>query len=158
MIDSLRQYLLSIVAAALICALVNGLTKKGGYSATIIKLLSGIFLTLCVVSPIIRLDLSSVTDYFAVFSYDADVFIAEGYEWTDASMYKCIKEETEAYILDKAASMEAELTVEVTLSDDSPPVPKNIVLTGRVSPYAKSKLSQLIVDDLGIPKENQVWM
>lgn len=158
MIDSLRQYLFSVVTAALVCALVNRLIKKSGSSGAIVKLLSGIFLTLSVISPVINLDFSSVADYIEAFSYDADAYVSAGNEITDASMHRSIKQKSEAYILDKAASMEAELTVEVTLSDDSLPVPTDIVLTGRVSPYAKSKLSQMITDDLGIPKENQVWM
>ena len=68
-----------------------------------------------------------------------------------------IKERTQSYILDKAQSLNAVLDVEVTLSDDEIPVPVKVCITGKVSPYARGRLENLIIEDLGIEKENQIW-
>ena len=157
MIDSIKQYLLTVITAAIISSFVNSLAGKAGSAGKIIRLLSGVVLTLCVVSPILSLNFSEVRDYIDAFSYDSAETVSVGTEYTDTALRQSIKQQSEAYILEKAASMNVELTVEVTLSEDSPPVPKDVALTGSISPYAKSRLSELIADDLGITKEHQLW-
>lgn len=155
---SLKEYILRIIAAAILCALVKTFSSKSSAVNSIVKTLCGVFLTLTILSPLVSLNLSSVTDHIYVFSADADECIETGVQLTDASVRNSIKEHTEAYIVDKAASLKAELTVEVTLSDDEVPAPYSVKLEGRISPYAKSMLTQLISDDLGISKENQTWI
>ena len=59
--------------------------------------------------------------------------------------------------MDKAESLGAELTVEVTLSDDELMVPCAVKLSGAISPYAKKVLSDTIAKDLGIQVEEQIW-
>ena len=54
--DSIRQYLLSITAAAVICAIINALSGKKGTTSAVVKLLSGLFLTLSVISPLLNLE------------------------------------------------------------------------------------------------------
>ena len=75
----------------------------------------------------------------------------------DDALRQIIKTETEAYILDKAAQFDLQLDVQVALTDDVMPVPESVQLTGSVSPYVKSRLQILISNDLGIPKEQQLW-
>lgn len=157
MIDFIQQYLLSIVAASIICGIINSLTNSKTPAGSVVKLLSGVFIIICVVSPIINVDFPSVTEYFEQFSHEAKDVAQAGFFETETSIRQSIKEQSEAYILDKAVLMNADLSVEVTLSDDELPVPTGVVLTGHVSPYTKSRLSQVIDKDLGIPKENQIW-
>jgi hypothetical protein len=45
----------------------------------------------------------------------------------------------------------------VTLSDELPPVPVEVRLSGDISPYIKTRLQSILEDDLGISKENQIW-
>ena len=68
-----------------------------------------------------------------------------------------ITDKTCAYILDKAETLRAQLTVQVILSDEELPVPERIYLTGQASPYARSMLQRLIEEELGVPKERQIW-
>lgn len=72
------------------------------------------------------------------------------------SMADIIKEETEAYILDKAADLHANLHVEVTVGEDS--LPMAVTLSGEASPYARRQIQAIIANDLGISKENQKWI
>jgi hypothetical protein len=47
--------------------------------------------------------------------------------------------------------------VEVELSDEEIPVPKTVSVTGKISPYAKKQLSEMMERELGIKVENQKW-
>ena len=156
--EHIRQYLLSIIAAAILCGLINTLIgKKGAYSA-VIRLISGLFMALTVISPVVNIQLQNFTDYVNSFSQQAGVIVnsAEAMAWEERNTI--IKSRAEAYILDKAVSMKLELDVEVTLSDTNPPLPCAVTIKGSVSPYSKEVLSSYIANDLGISKEDQLWI
>lgn len=153
----MKDYILRIIAAAILCAFVKGFTDRHTAINSIIKSLCGIFLTLTILSPLVSFKFSSVANYINMYSSDADAAVEVGTSLTNASLYGSIKTQTESYILDKAASLNTKLSVEVTLSNDEIPIPCGVCIEGNISPYAKSKLMKLIADDLGIPRENQTW-
>jgi cell division protease FtsH len=68
-----------------------------------------------------------------------------------------IKTKTQAYVLDKADSLGLDLEVEITVDNSELPVPVSVVLTGAAAPYAKARLSNIIANDLAVPKEAQIW-
>ena len=72
-------------------------------------------------------------------------------------MSAIIKDRTEAYILDKAASMGLSLRVEVILSEEEIPKPITVKLWGTVPPYTKTRLRNWMEDTLGIGEEDQLW-
>ena len=152
-----RQYLLSVTAAAILCAIVKGLTDKKGSPAALIKLICGIFLAITVLAPWTSINLSGLTDYMKSFTIDADAAAAEGADYAREETAAIIKSQTEAYILDKALSMGANLQVSVTLSEDTLPVPCAVTISGNISPYAKERLTLYIMDDLNIPEAQQTW-
>ena len=120
-------------------------------------MVSGLFLCIIAVSPMADLDLSYLTDFVETFEESAQTAVAVGTSMADDALRQIIKTETEAYILDKAAQFDLQLDVQVALTDDVMPVPESVQLTGLVSPYVKSRLLILISNDLGIPKEQQLW-
>ena len=67
-----------------------------------------------------------------------------------------IKSRVQAYILDKADSFGTSLEVEVILDQDH--IPVSVELQGNISPYARAQLTEIIEEDLGIPKEHQLWI
>ena len=153
----IKEYLLQIIVAAIICSLINVLLSKTSAVGATVKLLSRIFLTITILTPFLNMDFSHIFDSTNDISLEANAIIDEGEALSLSTLQNSIKSETEAYILNKASAMNVELTVEVTVSEDYPPVPISVKLDGRVSPNAKSKLTQLISDELGISKENQKW-
>lgn len=157
MTDSFQGYLIRVIAAAIICAIIKSFIVKPSVSGSIIKTLCNVFLVLTILSTLLNLDFNLMGDYIDDFAVSSDEAVQAGSQMQEEALRSSIKQYSEAYVLDKAASMKAALSVEVTLSNDNPPVPVSIVLEGSVSPYAKSKLIQLITDDLGISKENQIW-
>lgn len=154
--DGLRQYVIAVTAAALICGIVSGLVQNGA-AKEVIRLLCGLFLAFTAIRPMAGLDLNALLEYSFSFSGDAESTAAMGENMARQTMADIIKAESEAYILDKAAELNASVTVEITVSEDGTPIPMAAVLGGEVSPYAKQQLGRILQADLGIAKENQLW-
>ena len=153
--QQLGQYVVSITAAALICGILLSVCREGT-ARSVIRLVCGIFLTITALSPMTDL---SVPD-FSVFASD---HLAEGHAAASRGENQA-KEETqerirqhlEAYILDKASLVDAEITADILLSESG--YPETVRLAGAVSDTAKQQLQEIITNDLGIPKENQQWI
>lgn len=154
---ALREYLMQVTAAAVICGIVTAITGKKGSGASIIRLMTVLFMAMTIIGPIASLKLDQFTDYFADIQAESDAFVAAGSESSREKIGQVIKEKAEAYILDKAVPFGANIAVALTLSDGELPVPVSVRICGAVSPYAKSRLSQIIWQDLGIPMEEQKW-
>ncbi len=155
--DAIRQYVISIVAAAILCAILNSLFAEKGTPGSLMKLISGIFLAFVVIRPIADMDLTEFPSVLDIYSSDASAAVEAGENIAWEANAAIIKQQTEAYILDKAESLNAQLTVEVTLSADTIPVPTAVRLSGDVSPYAKAVLESVLEEELEIAKENQLW-
>lgn len=154
--EALREYLLSVTTAAIVCALLRRLLAGKGSAETMGKILAGIFMALTVLSPLTQLRLPPLSEL--PFSADAQQAVQAGEESARKALAERISAGAEAYILEKAAAMQATLTVRVELSGDPIPVPQRVYLQGNIAPYAKQKLQSMILQDLGINKENQVWI
>ena len=92
-------------------------------------------------------------DFSLRYMDDAEDAAAMGENLARDSMADIIKEETEAYILDKAADLHANLRVEVAVGEDN--LPAAVTISGEASPYARRQIQAMIANDLGISKENQ---
>jgi len=155
--DEIRKYILSVIIAAIVSGILINLTGKNNTRNTIIKLLSGIYLSIAVISPLIQLDVSSAGNWMNFVNSDGELIAQRGKEEADEAIAHIIKTQTEAYILEKATTLNASLEVSVTLCDSSPAVPCEVTLCGDISPYAKKVLQNQISNELGISKENQIW-
>lgn len=154
---SVRNYVISVLAAAIICSIINRWSDGKGTHAAVLKLLTGVYMTLTMLSPLIQINLARADAYFEWIAADADIAVQNGQSLARESAADIIKSQTEAYILDKAAFWELNLTVEVTLSESDPPVPRSVVLKGAVSPYAKNQMSKWLDNELGISEDHQTW-
>ena len=152
--DALRQYVISVVAGAMICGIAMSLFSKGALRQ-ILKMLCGLILSLCVLRPMMKGEIWDSFGFEDLLSDDAAQTAAMGEEYSARAIREIIKSETEAYILDKAQSLGVKVTAEVSLSPDG--VPVGVRICGSLSPYVKRDLSDDISRDLGISKENQVW-
>ena len=156
--DGIGQYLLQLTAAALVCSVVLSFFGKKGTFGAVIKLLAGIYLTLNIVSPWVQIRLDELSDFADGFSIAADAIGADGQNAARDAMTESITQNVSAYILDKAKSLDAELTVEVILDDGDIPAPCGVRISGNISPYGKQVLSNMIEENLGIPLEDQIWI
>lgn len=151
----MKQYILSVICAAVLCGIVADLAEKKGASAKILKLICGVFLSFTVIRPVTEVRLEEFSVFTADISQDA-VYAADlGQKYIDNERASIITQEVTAYILEKAADDTEELTVDVVLDGDL--IPRRITLTGEISPAERRRLEQIIETDLGIAKEDQNW-
>ncbi len=144
--EELRIYALRVIAGALLCTLVPELLSGG--AKDMVKAAAGMALVWILVSPLRSVSFS-LPELPAV---EVPVFSYED------AMVPIIKEETQAYILDKAKALGASLRAEVMVSGGSLPVPERVFLTGEVSAHQREALEAILWEDLGIAKEDQVWI
>ena len=155
--DSIKEYLLSVTAAAIVCSCIAVLFSKKGTASTLIKLLCGVFLSLAVLKPVVNISLPDLASLGGFASDDAQAAIAAGQLMAAEAEAAIIKEQAEAYIQDKASDLECEVDVTVILSKEAPYIPCEVEIRGAVSPYAKAQLSAWIEDTFDIPGEDQKW-
>ena len=153
-----KQYIIVVSATAIIgCIALTICGNKGSISA-VIKLVVGIMMTLAILKPLIQIEIDNVAKYFSDVSNSASDTAQAGATWADSQSTSIIKEQIEAYILDKALSMGAHINAVVTLGDQMPFAPYAVTLSGNISPYIKHQLSIFIETDVGVKKENQIWI
>ena len=154
---NIRQYLITVLSAAIVCAILIKLTGKQQLSTNLIRLVASVFLSLCVIAPILKLDVSVLTNELSVSKQEGE-YIAE--QASAEALYEIIaiiKERSETYIENKADTYGADINTTVTLSDPTTLVPDGVIIEGNVSPYLKKVLSNIISEDLGIPEDKQIW-
>lgn len=155
--DAVRAYLLRVTVVALLGGIVNGFAAKRVSLAPIVKFLCSLMMAVVLLTPVASVRLDSLGSFWDGIVSQGDAAAFAGYTAAQDACGEIIKERVTAYILDKAESYGAELTVDVILDDSIPPVPCSIKLSGRISPYGKSALTNMIEKDLGINAEDQIW-
>ena len=151
---NLRQYMLSLVCTALMCSILIRIAKNT-INVELIKLLCGLFLLLCLLSPFYQTDFATITEGAFSYTEDAHIAVEEGKTLASDMMLQGITEELKAYILSKAEEMDLALSVEISL--DPRGIPIAVILHGSAKPHQKEHIAHILQSDLGIPKENQTW-
>ncbi len=153
--ESIRQYLISVTGAAIICGCVTGILGSKGTIGSIAKFLCGLFMTVTVFSPLVDFRLPDLGSFMDSYQAEADLSIADAEKVSHQMKTEIITEQVRSYILDKADSMGLSISVEVSLDDAL--LPNMVIIKGEASPYAKSKLADHITENLGIPEEKLLW-
>lgn len=152
----MRNYILSIVATAIFCTITNKLFEEKTAIGKTVRLLGGILLSVAIIAPVTKISFENIGNYFNDISLTAEYYAAQGEDSAKESMLRIIKDNSEAYILDKANGLGLEIAVEVEVGADDM-IPNRVTISGTVSPYAKEVMGTYMEDTLGIPKENQQW-
>ena len=155
--EGLTQYIISIVVVGILSALLLHLVSKKSVSGKLLKMMCGIFMLFTLVSPLTRFSMREYIAFFDDIRWDALNITAKGETYGQDLLRQSIKEKTEAYILDKAMLLGADIHVSVSCNTTDFPKPAYVELSGNVSPYVKGKLQQIISKDIGIPEDNQIW-
>lgn len=157
LMDHIREYIFSVAVVSVLCSMIlhlmhNFQVKKFG------KIICGLVILVTLLGPIVNLKAIHINDFSSQFLDEAEAAVAMGQELSAKAQADIIKLKSEAYILDKAADLKAEISVCVSVTDDSIAIPFAAKIFGTVSPYARRQLEILIEKDLGISKENQQWI
>lgn len=150
----LSEYLLSIIAAAILCSILKCITGKSVYQKWM-GLLFGLYMSIAMLRLFGEFTPTSLHTFSGAYIPKGEKIAQTGHEMAMNRTCDIIKETVEAYILSKAEEMGCTLQAEVCLNEDN--IPKNVYLNGTVSPYVRNKLGNYIESDLGIAKENQIW-
>ena len=157
MMENVYQYLLSVLATAILVAIVNNLSDKLK-SGKAIKLASALVMAIVVLSPLRNFQLTSYLSRFETMNDAANGYVNDGKTLYDNYLVAIINERCEAYILDKADELGVKLTVHIACDTSDLPVPVYAEISGEVSPYAREKIQHIISSDIGIPEEQQLWI
>ena len=152
------QYILSVGAASLACAVSQGLIGKDGSIGAVVKTVTGLLLTFTIMQPLGRMEFPDMDDLFSDIQMEAESAAALGETERTNALSQVIKQETEAYILDKAQELHLTLSVQVAVSNGSIPTPIEVTLSGDASPYAKLQINRILIEDLGIDEGNISWI
>lgn len=155
--DGIRQYLLSVIASAMICGMITGLLGKKGTYPSVVKMLCGLFVSITIISPIKQIQFSDYKANLHHLSKDANEIVEQSKINTQNAVAKLIEEKVEAYILKRADELDLQISVDVILDTADSYTPKTIIIYGAASASAKQSLQEMIIKELGIAKENQVW-
>lgn len=152
--EGLRQHALSVVTGAVICAVVLSVVGDSSHSKRI-RMLCSIYLGILVLKPLAGQNWDFDRILPEISFAEAEIQSACGEEMARKAAAEIISERVQAYILDKAALSDTDLTVFVSVGEDLLPVA--VQLYGSVTDREKALLSQILEEDLGISKENQQW-
>lgn len=157
MSDAIRGYLLSIVAVCLLTALARSLIPEGGVRR-VSSVVCALLLVLCALSPLLQLDIDAVAQSIARIQMENETLRTGVAVKNRELVSQIIKQNTQTYILDKAASMGLTLQAEVEMRDAGDyPYPYRVTLGGMCTEAQRQVLTRYIEENLAIPAERQAW-
>ena len=148
--------ILTVLCGAMIVSILGNFAD--GSTGKILKLLGGVFLSLTIMGSFLKLDFDLLENLPVVYLDAADAVSAQGEKTAQEAMGTIIKEETEAYILDKANALNAQIQVEVILDQSEIPVPHFVRIFGEPTREQREILEEFLESELNIPKERQQWI
>ena len=156
---AVRSWLLTVIAASLICALADALMPPGAVRR-VGRLVCGLVLLGAILSPLARLDLSGSQRWLQDYLASLENREAELAETVNEQMKVIIEQEYAAYIVDKAAELGWTCTARVTCerSEEGLYLPVRTEVTGPQTAGVPAQLVQSIAEDLGVPKKAQVYI
>ena len=146
----MRAYLLRLICAAILCALVDALSGTGSGMR---KLTAGIFLTLVAFSLPMQLELPSLdTEQFFM---EAQQAAGEGADLAHQALAQRISDDCAAYIGTKAEELGLRISAQVELDENL--CPSGAILSGTASQEQRQALCAMISRELGIGEEEIRW-
>lgn len=156
--SSIANYLFGVIGVCVIASIARLLLSGSKHYKTLGNTIVGVFLILSVLSAVVEIDWSADNKLLMNYTADYNRISEEADAYQAQALRERIKQQTQAYIWNKAKELGLNVEIEVRLSETYPYAPCGINILGHVSPYAKSQLSSYLSSELGIPKEAQVWM
>ena len=153
--EAISSYILSVIAGAMLCAVVITLAGNGS-TGKLLKLMSGLVMAAVVIRPMTEVTTVNLSRYLDLLNADAIAAVAEGTDYARKETERRIKTNLESYILDKAAALSLDITVDMTLNTKTM-LPSAVVIAGNASPHARAVICAVLTDDLGIPAEALTW-
>ena len=107
--NGISSYLLTVLSVSIICALLKRLFEKQDVASGVIRLLTGILVTITIIRPVISISLNDFQWELEEYNNEASSTVEYGEAQAKASMETFIIEQTEAYILNEAKKFQLDL-------------------------------------------------
>lgn len=157
MMGVVRQYVISVISASMICTVFKGILWKGMSSKTV-NVLCGMFMLFTFIGPLKDMDVLDVIGIFQWNENVADESVRKGEELTRSAMADIISSQIASYVEKKAFELGAEIKIEVLLNDDEIPTPVGMDIVGQISPYVRGQLEGFISENIGLDREEIRWI
>lgn len=156
---AVRGWLLTVIAASLLCALADALMPPGAVKR-VGRLVCGLVLLAAILSPAVRLDVAEGERWLAECFASMEPRRENLEETVNNQMKIIIEGEYAAYIVDKAAQLGLECTVRVEcqLSEEGLYLPDRTEAEGLWTASAQEELIRIIAEDLGVPAQRQIYL
>ena len=157
--DGIREWLIGIIAAAMLAALTGCLMPKEPIK-NIGKLIGGLGLMLCLLHPVAGVDLTNFSQILTETRQNSGMY--ETYETsleeTNVMLQQSIIEEkAAAYSMEQAQAMGIHCHVTVFCQKEKVPYPKEALVIGNLSDEEKKKLQTMLETELAIAPECIYW-
>lgn len=156
--EFVRQWLTSVVCAALITALAQGLMPKGAVRQ-VGKLVCALVLLCALLRPVLTLHLPNVPDTFGLAAGQTEQKQVQLEQRSGAMLKTLIERQSAAYIVDKAARMGLNCQVKVVCraGEGGTWLPQSVYITGEMDAGQQTELATAIHTEFGIAQEYQVY-
>lgn len=154
--EAIGNYILRLCCCAIIAGAVMSIGGDGAGSR-VRKMICGLFIAFVAISPLREFETWKIPELPDDLYQQGLEISACAQEETNDAIREVIIQQTTAYILDEAESLNASIRVTRLSLDPDTLAPDGVTLSGHVSPYQRTLLSGYIEDTLGIGKEEQEW-
>lgn len=159
MTEALQSWLHAVIYTGLICGIALVIAPHGRVKKAL-TILCGVAMCVAFISPLGGIDFESYSEAMAGFKIEAESFAADGESYSKNLNRTIIEDECEAYILDKAESLGAqldEMEVLAVWSDEGYWYPAEVQIKGNFSQAQRERVSSYIEAELGISADKQQW-
>ena len=150
-----KQYAMSVILCALCCGILMNLITDARRKR-IIQSICGTVLAISVLSPLSNIQIDRFLRQNITAADSAERFISIGKQSAIEARHQYIKDTCEAYISNRASAMDTALSVYISLDENM--IPAFAQLHGDYTHNAQQELESILETELGITKENQVWI
>lgn len=154
MVEALKEWITSIVLVTLLLSVAQTLIPEGSIRK-IASFTGGLILLVALLQPVLGTDLSRLDLEMGEYEQAVRERREELEKMGKSDLSDIIAQRTAAYISDKADTLGIAVTAEVTVEpgENGVPVPVEARLNGPTS----GELADYMEQELGIPRERQVW-
>lgn len=154
--STLRELILPLAAAAVVCSLAVALTPEGKTKAAV-RMAAALVLAVAVLRPLMGLNLQDFKVSLESAQREAQAAAALGQETEKNLRRDIIEQELETYIVEQARALGVSLEAQVALDEENRPC--GAELTGKtLTGEARRNLEALLTEELGIPAEGQTFL
>ena len=153
MMEAVREWMTSIVVVSMFLAVVHAMIPNGPIQKTGF-FVGGLVLMIVLLQPVLDIDTEQMVMQTESYKEQVKMRRIELEQSACAEWETIIEQEVVAYISDKAGALGLEVSAEVLVDTGSDGLP---VLSVELAGEPAENLEMYLEEELGIPRERQVW-